>query len=155
MQKTIDLLSIGLSMVLTMACSHGSDRTPAAHANGTQAAPAHKARVPYGAPPATSLPAVMENADAITEIVRARCDRAHTCHEVGEGKDFQTRATCKKQLAYDVQRELQPKECPGVRKNELEKCVTELRAADCTKMLDSIELALTCKKAQLCTYEYD
>jgi len=144
MPKRISSLGIGLSVVIMMACSHGSDREPS---TATKAAPT--ATAPTTVPP--SMPAVMDNADAVSEIVRARCDRAQACNEVGQDKDFESGTTCMRQLGYDVQRQLRAEDCPGVRKNELEKCVTELRTNDCAKMLDSIERSLTCKKAQLCT----
>jgi len=146
MQKTVGSLGIGLCVVLAMACGSSNNREPSTA--GTPPPPAPTATVPTGMSP--PMAQVTENAEAVTEIARARCERETACNNVGQGKDFDTGTTCMKELAYNVQGELRPEDCPNVRKTELDQCVQEIRGVACANMIDSIERVATCKKAQLC-----
>jgi hypothetical protein len=94
---------------------------------------------------ADRTPPVGPGSTTADTVVDARCDREASCHTIGEGRTYRTRAVCLAATrsewaaeldAYDdVTREAPP---------SLPDCVEAIRTADCTEPLEHVGEILGC-----------
>ncbi len=121
-----------------LACNKENDR-PAAQADGT----------PVVDP--KPVTASGQTASASSSIAEARCAREQRCENVGDNKKFSSSGDCMDRIRADWKDDLNARECPnGVKRLELDECLSAIRAEDCGAPLDTLARVTECTAGQIC-----
>jgi hypothetical protein len=92
------------------------------------------------------------NRSAIRSIANARCEREQRCGNIGVDLKFATRDACLERVRAEWGDELNARECPGgVRDEELDECLEDVKGEDCGSPLDSLQRMLSCGTAEICS----
>lgn len=91
------------------------------------------------------------NRSAVNRIAEARCEREARCRGFGTNKRYANRAACLADLEADKSDELNPRTCPGgIDENQLDRCVTAIRADECGNPADRWSRINACRDGNLC-----
>jgi uncharacterized protein DUF6184 len=105
----------------------------------------------YTPPAPERQPSSMSNDQVAHEIANERCAREQRCGEIGPDEDYSTKQACLQDMYSSSLDKLGVDECPGgVDKNDLAKCLTEIRNEDCDNPADSFERMMSCRGGMLC-----
>jgi hypothetical protein len=153
---------IGLGSVLALslgACgSETSNREPETAEAEVYDAPPVEA-TPVDAPPAVeespseqgSAATESETRSAAESIAEARCAREQRCDNVGADKKFSSQQDCMDTIRNDWREELNALECPGgVDQAQLNECMAEIRAEECSSPFDTLSRVAACGAGQIC-----
>ena len=90
-------------------------------------------------------------AQGITDIAITRCDRETKCGRIGDHRKFATHADCNSELTLEANKELGGDECSrGIVRDSFDKCLQQLRDADCKSQLDRLGAMGSCRSSNLC-----
>jgi hypothetical protein len=88
---------------------------------------------------------------AVANIAAARCDREVRCKNVGPKEHYASRAECVSIMEADKQQSL-AQDCPaGIKEDELNKCLKDIREEGCNDPLDAINRLSACRSGNLCS----
>jgi hypothetical protein len=120
-------------MGFAAACSHDSTRRPAETASAE-----------VGSAPDTAR-------SAAESIAEARCAREDRCTNIGSEKKYSTTQDCLARVRDDWKDDLNARECPGgVKRTELEECLTAIRNEECSSPFESLSRMTQCTAGQIC-----
>src|SRR5690349_1349345 len=94
---------------------------------------------------------ILSTDDAVNHLTARRCDREIDCNNVGEGKRYDDKGGCEREVAHDLQAELASLCATGVREAQLNDCLKALREEKCVTPLDTtMSRIATCRPTALC-----
>ncbi len=90
---------------------------------------------------------------ALARLAEARCDREVRCENVGEGRRYESRSACIREVRTSHADDVNRSECPaGVDQRELAECMEEVRNEDCGNPLDTVGRLVACRSSDLCRH---
>ena len=98
-------------------------------------------------PAAGTAPSIGQSVEALAS---ARCDREQRCGKIGPDKDHASRTHCMNQMRAEARDKLKGCKSGYVDESDLRECIGELRAQDCSGLLDSFESTIACSMDDLC-----
>jgi hypothetical protein len=105
----------------------------------------------YTPPAPERVPAGMSNDQVAHKLAAERCAREERCGEIGADQDYASKQACLDDMYSSSLEKLGVDECPGgVDKDDLAKCLTEIRNEDCDNAGDSFERMMSCRGGMLC-----
>jgi hypothetical protein len=92
-----------------------------------------------------------EGSSASDSIAESRCARESRCDNVGVDKKFSSMEDCILRVRADWKDELSSRECPaGIEETQLNECLNEIRAEECSSPFDTLERVAACTADQIC-----
>jgi len=104
-------------------------------------------------PPETAIAEerATETGSAVESITEARCARESRCDNIGADKKYSTMEDCSARIHDDWRGDLDARSCPaGVNDSELDECLNEIRAEECSSPFDTLERVAACTAGQIC-----
>jgi hypothetical protein len=99
----------------------------------------------------TTSAGLVTNDDAVNLLTARRCEREIDCKNVGDGKHYDDRGGCERELVHELQAELGSNACAsGLREAKLDRCLKDIRGASCLAPLDRLDRVASCRTSQLC-----
>ncbi|MEZ4407015.1 MAG: DUF6184 family natural product biosynthesis lipoprotein [Polyangiales bacterium] len=90
---------------------------------------------------------------ALARLAEARCDREMRCQNIGQGREYENRAACIRDVRTSHADDVNRSECPaGVDQRELAECMEEVRNEDCNNPLDTVGRLVACRSSDLCRH---
>jgi hypothetical protein len=106
---------------------------------------------PRPAESAMAEAAPTEGGSATDSIAESRCARESRCDNVGVDKKFSSMEDCIQRVRADWKDELSSRECPaGIDETQLNECLNEIRAEECSSPFDTLERVAACTADQIC-----
>jgi hypothetical protein len=91
------------------------------------------------------------DANIVTQLAAARCERERTCKNVGPGDKYASREVCMDQTRGSLANDLNGYDCPrGIDRDALERCTAAIRIEECNHPLDTLSRMEKCRTAALC-----
>lgn len=89
--------------------------------------------------------------EAVGDIAASRCEREQRCGNVGEGRRYESEASCRTTVQRSFASDLNTSSCSaGLDARELDECLSEIRNEDCRSPIDTIERLTACRTSDLC-----
>ena len=92
-----------------------------------------------------------ESGSAVESITEARCARESRCDNVGPDLKYSSMEDCAARIRDDWRGDLDARSCPaGVNRAQLDECLNEIRAEECSSPFDTLERVAACTAGQIC-----
>ena len=92
-----------------------------------------------------------ENGSAVDSIAESRCARESRCENIGADKKYSSMEDCVARVKDDWRADLDARACPsGINETELQECLKEIRAEECSSPFDTLERVAACTASQIC-----
>lgn len=134
--QQISMCMLGVAWLSMVACSkEGQQHEPntASTKNGEAMVPASRTR------------------NATDQIADARCERERVCGNIGADKSYSSTQDCLARIRSDWKDDLNARECPGgVDQQQLDECLTQIRAESCGNPIDTLARLTECTSGQIC-----
>lgn len=92
-----------------------------------------------------------ESSSAVDSISEARCARESRCDNVGADKKYSSMEDCVARIREDWRDDLDARACPnGVNQPQLNECLSQVRAEECSSPFDTLERVSACTAGQIC-----
>lgn len=92
-----------------------------------------------------------ESSSALESITEARCARESRCDNVGANLEYSSMEDCAARVRDDWRGDLDARSCPnGVNRAQLDECLNEIRAEECSSPFDTLERVAACTAGQIC-----
>jgi Family of unknown function (DUF6184) len=104
-------------------------------------------------PPETAMAEARatESGSATESITEARCARESRCDNVGADKKYSSMEDCAARIRDDWRGDLDARSCQaGVNDAQLDECLNEIRAEECSSPFDTLERVAACTAGQIC-----
>lgn len=90
-------------------------------------------------------------ARSIDRITMARCSREARCNNIGNGKKYDNREQCQREIRDSAYDSLGPTECTsGIDQAQLNECLAAIQGEECGNVIDTIERVAACRSSALC-----
>jgi uncharacterized protein DUF6184 len=92
-----------------------------------------------------------ESGSAIESLAEARCARESRCDNIGADKRYSSMEDCVARIREDWRADLDARACPsGINRPQLDECLNEVRAEECSSPFDTLERVAACTASQIC-----
>jgi len=91
------------------------------------------------------------DANIVTQLATARCERERACNNVGPGDKYASREVCMDQMRGSLANDLNGYDCPrGIDRDALERCTAAIGVEECNHPLDTLSRMEKCRTGALC-----
>lgn len=93
----------------------------------------------------------IQTRSAAESIAESRCEREQHCDNIGDKKKYSSVSDCLTRIRADWKDDLNARECPGgVKRAQLDECLSKIRAEECNSPFDTLERVSECTAGQIC-----
>ncbi len=92
-----------------------------------------------------------ESGSAVESLAEARCARESRCDNIAADKRYSSMEDCMARVREDWRADLDARACPsGINQPQLDECLSEIRAEECSSPFDTLERVAACTASQIC-----